>query len=218
MAHLILRRIQDGSEQALDLLRTQVQSLKISKLPGEDVEEAVSLIKSTHRVLKCASTTTRSHVPNDFAKIVFTLFQTSTVPEFNEIFHAQSVSIQTKADLCGTPPDWPSVAAAIGLATNAHRRLKQSGVWDASISRSSGAFTNVPQRSHSSHDHSGNPSGCACFNCGSHDHMLNDCPHPRNEKKIKENFEKFKLAKKLKRPKHKIGHNGKPLILFRAKK
>ena len=42
MAYLILQRIQDSSEQALELLRKQVTVLKISKLPGEDIDKAVA--------------------------------------------------------------------------------------------------------------------------------------------------------------------------------
>ena len=52
MLHLILQRIQDRSEQTLDVLKIRVAQLDISKLKGEDVEQAVRLIKSTYRVLK----------------------------------------------------------------------------------------------------------------------------------------------------------------------
>ena len=99
IAFLISQRIQDSSEQALELLLNQVKVLKIRKLPGEDVEQAVSLVKSTHRVLQCSSTPTRSYLPLDFAKTVFKVFQTSTVPEFNEVFHKHALDTQTYADL-----------------------------------------------------------------------------------------------------------------------
>ena len=117
MAFLLLQRIQDSSEQALELLRNQVKALNISKLPGEDVEQAVSLVKSTYRVLQSSSTQTRSYLPTDFAKTVFRVFQTSTVFEFNEVFHTQALDIQTQADLYGTQPRWPSVTSVVKLAT-----------------------------------------------------------------------------------------------------
>ena len=58
MLFLVLQRIQDRSEQTLDVLETRAAQLDISKLKGEDVEQAVRLIKSTYRVLKSSSTTT----------------------------------------------------------------------------------------------------------------------------------------------------------------
>ena len=70
MAFLILQRIQNGSEQASDLLKGQITKLEISKIQGEDVEQVVSLIESTHRVLKCSSTKSRACVPQDFSKTV----------------------------------------------------------------------------------------------------------------------------------------------------
>ena len=56
MAYLILQRIQDSSEQALYMLKDQIMKLDIKKLPGEDVDHVVGLVKSTYKVLKSSST------------------------------------------------------------------------------------------------------------------------------------------------------------------
>ena len=53
---LVLKAIQDSLNQALEYLISQLKIFKISKLPGEDIEQAVTLIKSTYRVLKSSST------------------------------------------------------------------------------------------------------------------------------------------------------------------
>ena len=37
-----------------------------------------------------------------------------------------------------------------------------------------------------------------CFNCGSEDHIITDCPKPHDENKIKANKEKFLEAKQAK--------------------
>ena len=87
MLFLILQRIQDRSEQTLDVLKIRVAQLDISKLKGEDVEQAARLIKSTHRVLKSSSADSRSYVPRDFVKTVMFVLQTATVREFNEVFY-----------------------------------------------------------------------------------------------------------------------------------
>ena len=100
--------------------------------------------------------------PLDFAKTVFQVFQTSTVPEFNEVFHKQALEIQTRADLCGTQPRWPSVSAVVQLATNTFCRLKQSGAWDCAVRAPPGAFLAKPHRAlMSSHPSGGGGSGSA---------------------------------------------------------
>ena len=71
MLFLVLQRIQDRSEQTLDALKMRVAQLDISKLKGEDVEQAVCLVKSTCRVLKSSSADSRSCVPRDFVKTVY---------------------------------------------------------------------------------------------------------------------------------------------------
>ena len=48
---LIMRRIQNNSESAITHMVEKVTKLKISKLTGENVDTAVSLIKSTYQVL-----------------------------------------------------------------------------------------------------------------------------------------------------------------------
>ena len=50
---LILQRIQDRSEQTLDVLKTRVAQLDISELKGEDVEQTVRLVKSACRNCCC---------------------------------------------------------------------------------------------------------------------------------------------------------------------
>ena len=232
MVFLILQRIQDSSEQALELLRYQVKALNISKLPGEDVEQAVSLVKSTHRVLQCSSTSTRSYIPSDFAKTVFKVFQTSTVPEFNEVFHEHALDIQTYADLHGTQPRWPSVRSVVGLATNTYRCLKQSGVWDGKVKTPPGAhtasshsqsraLTNQPSRpptvtrGPATTTTPGARTCAKCWNCDG-DHLLNDCPLPHNHAKIEAARRRYQAWRCTRgKPRHTTGEGGRPLILNR---
>ena len=101
---LILQRIQDRSEQTLDVLKMRVAQLDISKLKGEDVEQAARLIKSAHRVLKSSSTDSRSYVPRDFVKTVMFVLQTTTVREFNEVFYDLERKLQVDADMEGVQP------------------------------------------------------------------------------------------------------------------
>ena len=51
LVFLIMRRIQNNSKSVITRMVEKVTKLKISKLTGENVDKAVSLIKSTYQVL-----------------------------------------------------------------------------------------------------------------------------------------------------------------------
>ena len=124
MLCLILHRIQNYSEQALSVLVTQLSSLRLAKIEGEDVEYAVRLIKATYTVLRNASSLNRHYVPREFTKTVFEFFQTSSVPEFNATFLDEQRKLQVQADKDGVQPVWPSLTVVCRLATVTYRRLK----------------------------------------------------------------------------------------------
>ena len=67
------------------------------------------------------------------------VLQTTTVREFNEVFYDLERKLQVDADMEGVQPKWPSLSKVIGLATNACRRLKASGVWDGVATKRSKA-------------------------------------------------------------------------------
>ena len=86
MLFLILKKIQDNSESAIKALKTRVTKLKIRDIPGENVDTAVSLIKSQNSTLQSASTAERNYVPDHFPQTVLRVLQTTSVKEFNEAF------------------------------------------------------------------------------------------------------------------------------------
>ena len=191
MLCLILQRIQNHSEQVLDLLKTQISRLTLRSLQGEDVEQAVRLIKSTHRVLKNASTSYRSYLPIDFTKSVYTVFQTSSVPEFNDTFRDLARKIQTEADMAGVQPRWPPVTDVCRLATTIYKRLKTQGTWDGLVgTKKNGAYYSGGQSG------SSNSLNKTCWNCGSPDHTFdkanpNKCTKPFNKQRYDANKKKF---------------------------
>ena len=215
MAFLILKLIQDSSEKALEHLKAQLETLKISSIPGEDVEVAVSLIKATHRVLKCASSKTKSYVPSDFSRTVFVVFQTTSVHEFNLLFKDEQRRIQKAADMDGARPVWPAVSKILNLATNSYRRMKASGEWLKPSKKT--AFTGeVPQTSDKKKTYV-----IICWNCGGQ-HLLKECPKPKDENRIQAARKKFRAKLNERRkgrssgstpPKRKTGEDGKPMIL-----
>ena len=166
MFYLILHRIQDSSEQALDQLKIQLEALDISTIPGEDVDQAVTLIKSTYRVLKCSSTPTRTYIPIDFVKTIFKIMQTPTVVEFTSLFERHLQDIRTKAFMTGTQPKWPKVSVVLNLATNSYRSMKATGVWDAAVGgkKSSYPAQNPPQALPAART-GPPPDDYSCWNC-----------------------------------------------------
>ena len=108
------------------LVKGEVARIDLSACQGEDVEHTIRLIKLTYRVLKCSSTQTRSHVPLDFTKTVLKTFQTSWVPDFNDVFHRLEQDVIVAADMKGIKPEWPSVTSVLNLAANSFRRLEST--------------------------------------------------------------------------------------------
>jgi len=200
----LLRRIQNQSEQAYNRLKEKVRELKLNTLLGEDVELAVRLIKSIARVLKNASTPTRSYLPSDFIETVFAVMQTSSAPEFNTVFRTELHMIQVEADKTGNAPRWPPLSELLLLAKNTHMRLKHNNVWDKVSKRSRALTLQTNPR----------PAGnITCWNCGGN-HHLSDCPKPRDQKKIDLAIQRYRAARRARgKPRHKTGSDGEPLVL-----
>ena len=78
MLFLIMKRILDVSEASIQALVLRIKEMKLSKMPGEDVEEAASMIKATIKVLVQCSTDVRNFVPNDIEALVLKVFQMSS--------------------------------------------------------------------------------------------------------------------------------------------
>ena len=183
MLFLILKQIQNTSEAAMESLKTQVRRFKISSITGEDVDVVVSLIKSTYKILSGASTAEHSFIPDDFNHTVIKVFQTTSVREFNANFKEIERKVLSQADMSGMAPEWPSVTHLVNRATNSFSRMKVDKKWHNETKRVPALnVTDRPQqRKH------------CCFNCQK-DHLLPDCPEPRDEARIAKNRAAYKKA------------------------
>lgn len=218
MLCLILRRIQDQSEQALVTLVTRVSRINISKTNGEDIESVIRLIKSTYRVLKNSGTPGKSYVPIDFPKRVMMVMQTTSVEEFNHVFLTLMRDAQTQADIKGISPVWPDLYEILTLANNTYQRMKHSGLWDGATKRSQAhnATVTAPQRGPGTRVARGSQP-LKCWNCGG-PHLLPDCTQPRDEARIERARQQFRAhnPRRLRgKPKYKTDSDGKPLVLNR---
>lgn len=182
MLSILLTRIQNVSESAIANHLEKVSRLKISKLEGENVDEAISLIKTAHSILISASTPDQNFVPDDFPKTVLKVLQTSSVSDFNMIFKEEQREAERAADKRGGRPVWPTISELTNLASNTYRRFETEGRWNASRRiKQSGFSAATPHAPPRPLRH------LKCFNCGSEEHMATACPHPRDERKIAQN-------------------------------
>ena len=201
MLFLILRRIQDVSESAIDHVKKSLMSLKMRDLPGEDVDKVVSLIKSAHALFKSASSSCHSFIPEDFPKMILEILQTSSVPEFNLAFQREQQIAQHKADKTGQLVEWPTISELTSMATNSYKRLTCSNNWCCDARHSQKALTAQPAGRHSNGQRPRLPP--ECWNCGG-PHTLKDCTKPKDQTKIdaaRQAFNKRKAARRRNGPK-----------------
>jgi len=195
MLFLILRRIQDVSEAAIGHVKQSLKSLKITDIPGEDVDKVVSLIKSAHSLFKSASSACHSFVPEDFPKVILELFQTSSCAEFNSAFHREQQIAQHDADKTGQLVQWPTVGELTLMATNSYKRLQSTNQWPTSTSPSSSRRRRALAADSQKGSSGPRTYKVVCWNCGK-DHTLKDCPHPKDQTKIDAARKAFNKSKR----------------------
>jgi hypothetical protein len=104
MFFLIIRR----SETAIEHLKKQIKNLKLQDLPGENVDTAVSLIKTTYQALENASTPEHTYIPEDFTQTILKVLQTSSVRRFNDAFDREETEVRHEANkfsMASSQPD-----------------------------------------------------------------------------------------------------------------
>ena len=190
MLIILLKEIQDSSETAITYLVEQLDTLKISDIKGEDVKEFVTTIRSTHETLVAASTESHDYAPSNFCKTVLTILQTSSVPEFNEIFEDELKLITRKASRYGGLPKYPPIEEILSLALNTYRTMSRApSTWTVSKPGSYCQDTGVSNPSGLTALPFYKRKGYKCDNCEqpTPDHPLKDCPKPRDNDRIKKN-------------------------------
>ena len=222
--YFILKRILDVSETSIRYLVKRVRAIKLSSIPGENVEDVVSIVKSTYKVLKQCSTDVRNHVPDDFPELVLQVFQTSSTPNFNSIFAKEVLDARSLADKTGGLAKFPSVSQTCTLALNSYRRMTGPGDgydWVKPSQQGSAFFSGMKTCQRVL-----DPSKPPCFNCGENGCTPSTCDKPLDQDKIdkaKAAHQKKKDAKKESnrnrsqkknrpRPTNKKDEHGRPLM------
>ena len=196
MLFLILKRIMDVSETSVKGMIDRVKVLKITDLPGENVEDAVSLIKSSHKILKQCSSDVRNHVPDDFPELVLKVFQSSSQPAFNKVFADEESIARRQADKYGGVADYPSVSTLCTLAVNTYKRMTGPGDEYEWCKPETGTAYNAGSTSAPARNTEGRGNGSTserrCFNCGKVGCRPGICATPLDSERIKRNAEAYK--------------------------
>lgn len=208
---LMMETLVSNSESLSTALVQSLKAYKINAIPGEDVSKAVTLLRSgidrlfwVHRL------------PLNIVEILFTVYQTSSVPTFNEIFHNLAVQHQIQqhspsglwqsATSTGHfVPQWNVLLNDPQSIVDRQKLLKES--CDNLHSLAEKTYTNhltlgtwlvVKQNANAFILKANTLLAGACWNCGDTDCTVSKCPHPKNEKKIAANRDAFKKAKQAK--------------------
>lgn len=192
---LIMKRIQDSSESSIEVLMNRVKNLKISDIAGENVDDAIALVRSTYSLLVDSSTEDRNNVPDSFPLTVLQVFQTTSNATFNENFARIVRDAQLKAYEYEGRPVYSPVENTLRIAKNMYLGMKDT--WKGSDGKKS-AFVAGGDPTKTVRDFS----KCKCFNCGKFGHIVPQCPDPKNLQ-MQETLRKEHAAAKHKSGKHK---------------
>ena len=189
---LILQKVHNASEQHLEHLQGKVETLNISKMKGENVDTAVSLISAAHEIFISSSTPEHNRAPPEWSKTLIKVFKTTSVDEFTQTFKDEEKDARRDADKNGGQPSWPTHAQLVRLATITYNRLKRSGHWD--VPQSSKAKSYISNSGGTPYNSKSNMN-YHCWNCGKPDHRLNDCTAPRDEARIERERTQFRAKR-----------------------
>ena len=201
MLFLILKRIHDVSDASLESLLKQIKAIKIHKIKGENVEEAISLINNGSKVLEqCSKAGGRNYIPQEFPKIVLDIMQTSTIPSFNQVFEDRQTQATTEADLVGGSPQYDSVTQTCNLALNTYKRMSAPGpgyCWAKKTKDNSAFSTNLRTKQFPEWQPG------TCLNCCKPNCRPKNCKEEKNQVRINANYEKLKAHQKKQKDKAK---------------
>jgi hypothetical protein len=181
------------AQKTASTLHSLLKKYRIDAVPGENIKVVTTTVMSISRRIWFSK---KRSFPDEFLSTVLKLFQTSSVPEFNDHFKSlttdrrKEVSDQRIAFLTSTvssPPmfceDLVTVQRICDGANNVYEQMVRDGLWNTTI-----------KTKPNSTSHALNTTTVTCFNCEKQ-HHLNDCPEPRDKEKVEQNKAKFRKSK-----------------------
>jgi len=171
--------LQNDSKDAAEFLINKVKTLNISTYEGENIETVVSLIRGAiDRLENLRDENDKSYIPDDFHEDLYNVFQTTSVPEFNDLFAQLKRSAKLSSFVSGAKAQPPKLLDILSFAEREYRKLYRTHAW-------TGINTKLQETSFIA-----DTKGFKCFNCGG-DHSLNKCLVPKDDARIKANRKLF---------------------------
>ena len=208
---IMIDQLQTNSDEATQYLLGVLKNLKISTFKGEDVTVVVSLIRgAVERLSNIRNPITNTNaVPDDLVKTLLTVFQTSSVGEFNEFFRHMSISVRINQVKQGLKA-LPTISELLHAAESNYRELSVAAKWTG-VSTKGGETAFVagqqPQQQQRTPP--------ICWNCDSSGHSSRDCTKPKDADKIAKNREAFQKKKQARiGPDRSDGHDVTPTGQF----
>lgn len=172
-----MEQVLSQTEEAVFALQTKLKKMDLKAIPGENVDKAVSLARAAILRLE-----TFGKIPEDLIRNLLRIFQTSSVPAFNDFF--KHLEQQRKVEQAMSIARYEEKLTAAGIfraATTQYRSLWEEGLWTGTKRVADAVFTNVASK------------GC-CWNCGERGHNIGDCKLPKDTKRINANKRAQKKA------------------------
>ena len=169
---VIMEIILSMSSDAFNELYRFIQKLDIKNYEGEDINEVVRNLRVNLRRLY-ACTSKGYIVPPTVETDLIKIFQTTSCEKFNNVFatlKVQALIQQSSRGLWKTGTRaGPKYKDILRIAESTYNEYKDEWV------------TNSAQQGPGQHGFNvmSNKGGKKCHNCGSDQHLVRDCPHPR---------------------------------------
>jgi hypothetical protein len=185
---IMMELLLSQTEEAVIALQTKLKKMDLKSIPGENVERAVSLSRAALVRLE-----TFGKVPDDIIRILLRIFQTSSVPAFNEFFHHLEQQRKVEQAMSTTKTEETNVTTQniLRAATIQYRSLWEENLWTGVRNGTSTFSTST-----TANDKGGKSPHSKCWNCGDVNHSLPNCPKPLNKAKISESKKAFSKALK----------------------
>jgi hypothetical protein len=195
---IMMDAIQNNSEESAEYLVSMVKNMKLTSIDGENVEKAVSLVRgAVKRLENLKIYGGKSALPLDMAEHLLKVFQTSSVPVFNQLF--EHYHREQKLSMLSTGiQKTTSIAQILTFAEQQYRTLCSTNDW-----------LGIKTKAKETAFIAGKSSDPICFNCGGA-HNIKECPKQRDVERIKINKKKFWESMKSSKSKSKSGNSAKP--------
>jgi hypothetical protein len=126
---IMMDAIQNNSEESAEYLVSMVKNMKLTSIDGENVEKAVSLVRgAVKRLENLKIYGGKSALPLDMAEHLLKVFQTSSVPVFNQLF--EHYHREQKLSMLSTGiQKTTSIAQILTFAEQQYRTLCSTNDW-----------------------------------------------------------------------------------------